>query len=94
MATPSVKDMTVEKPVVPVTKETKATKPAVEAKPVKPEIKTVHLHAGLDLIGAKTTVSHKLVDMFELAHGILMVSRKEKRRVVVPYANIRGYELL
>ncbi len=57
-------------------------------------VKNVQMHAGLDLIGSKTSISNKNADLYELDHGILAVSRKEGRKVVIPYTNIRGYELV
>ncbi len=76
----------------------------VTAEPVKieeprsarpmPTVKSIHLHAGLDLIASKTSVNAKETDMYETSAGVLCVSKKTKRKVVIPYANIRGFELL
>lgn len=60
----------------------------------KGTIKVAHLYAGLDLIGSKTSISNKHADMTEELHGIKMVSRGTNRTVVIPWSNIKGYELL
>lgn len=59
-----------------------------------PSVKTVHFYKGPDLIGTKSSCSHKNTDIYELKHGLLLVSKKEKRKVVVPFNNIVAYELL
>ncbi len=60
----------------------------------RPTVKTVQMHAGVDLIGSKTSIHSRLADIYERPQGLLMISKKEKRKVLVPYSNIRGYELL
>lgn len=60
----------------------------------KPTVKVMHMHAGLDLIGSKTSHDHRASDIYELEHGLLLVSKKNKRKILVPFTNIRGYELL
>lgn len=60
----------------------------------KPTVKVLHLHQGLDLMASKTSSNARESDIYELPHGLLIVSKKSKRKIVVPYANIRGYELL
>lgn len=59
-----------------------------------PTVRTAHFYKGPDLIGTKSSCSHKLVDIYELKHGLLLVSKKEKRKVVVPFNNVVAYELL
>lgn len=78
-----------------VTSEFKA--PAVEkvaASVEAPTVKIAHFYKGPDLIGTKSSCSYKNVNMYELKHGLLLVSKKEKRKVVVPFNNIVAYELL
>lgn len=60
----------------------------------KPTVKNVQMHAGLDMIGSKTSVSSRTADIYEVPHGLKIVSKGTGRRVVVPFTNIRGYELL
>lgn len=60
----------------------------------KPTVKVVHMHAGLDLIGSKTSVDSKRANIYERPTSILIVSKETGRKVVIPHANIRGYELL
>lgn len=72
-----------------------AAKAKEEAVPkTAPDVKIIHMYAGLDLIGSKTSVDCKRADIYELAHGLLVVSKENKRKVVIPYNNIKGYELL
>jgi hypothetical protein len=62
--------------------------------PAKELVKTVHLYAGLDLIGSKTTLSHKDAELELIyATGLRVTSRKTKRVVLLPFSNIKGIEL-
>ncbi len=83
----------------------KPTEQAVEAsKPKQTEtrkgtVKTVHMHAGVELLGSATSISNKKAELIivnddKLGHGIMAASHNTPRRVVIPWANIRGYELL
>lgn len=56
-------------------------------------VKDMHLHAGLDLIGAKTSMNHRVAEMEATPLGIMVVSKKTKRRILVPWTNIKGCEL-
>lgn len=58
-------------------------------------VKTVQIHAGLDLIGSRLSVQAKKGNVLtEEAMGIRIVSGETGRVVVIPYANVKGYELL
>jgi hypothetical protein len=56
--------------------------------------KAIHIHAGVDLIGSRTSASHADADLTLTNQGVLIVSRKTKRSVLIPYANTKGIELL
>lgn len=58
------------------------------------KVKVVQLYAGLDLIGSKSSVSYKEADMEVTPEGILMISKKTKKRILLPFSNIKGAELL
>lgn len=60
----------------------------------KPTIKNVQMHAGIDMIGSKTSINNSRADIYERATGILVISKETGRKVVIPHANIRGYELI
>lgn len=74
------------------------TAPQVDLKALttdfKPTVRTVQLHAAPDLIGSKGHADYRTSDIYELPHGLMLVSKKTKRKVIIPYANIRAYELL
>lgn len=75
------------------------TAPPVSIEPMKAAVekgtvKSIHLQDGFDLIGSKKTASNKEAEIFELDHGVLMVSKKTKRKIIIPFGNIKGYELL
>ena len=56
-------------------------------------IKHCHMHAGLDLIGSKTNVSHHQGEIEATALGARVISKKTGRIVLIPWANIKGCEL-
>ena len=64
------------------------------ARPYKQMAKVVHMYAGLDLIGSKTTISSRDADLEVVAYGIKATSKKTKRIILIPYSNIKGAELL
>jgi len=65
---------------------------AKEAKARK--VKSFIMHAGCDLIGAKRSMAaSKNVQLYEGKNGIEMLSQGSNRIVVIPYANMTGYEL-
>lgn len=57
-------------------------------------LKDTHLHSGLDLIGAKTSMNHRVAEMEATPLGVMIVSKKTKRRILVPWANVKGCELM
>lgn len=59
-----------------------------------PTVKVLHLYAGLDLIGSKTSINNKTADLYERPNSILMVSKGTNRKVVIPFSNVKGYELI
>lgn len=64
------------------------------ARPNKVYAKTIQIHAGLDLIGSKMSLSHKHGDLEVTPIGIKVVSRKTNRIVIIPWGNIKGAEIL
>ena len=63
-------------------------------KPEKILAKTVHLGLGLDLIGSKTSVSNKEAELEITPFGVKMTSKKTGRVILLPFANVKGCELL
>lgn len=63
-------------------------------RPQKTLAKTVQLYAGLDLIGSKQSVNYKDAELEVAPMGILMTSKKTKRSILLPWANVKGAELL
>ncbi len=57
-------------------------------------VKHVQMHAGVDLLGSKTSVHSGNSHIYEADKGLVVVGKKTGRKVVIPYNNIRGYELL
>lgn len=57
-------------------------------------VKHVQMHAGIDLLGSKTSVHSGNSHIYEADKGLVVVGKKTGRKVVIPYNNIRGYELL
>jgi hypothetical protein len=56
--------------------------------------KVVQLYAGLDLIGSKQSVTHKDAEMEVTPVGLKMTSKKSNKIILLPWANIKGLELL
>jgi hypothetical protein len=56
--------------------------------------KVVHLYAGLDLIGSKTSVSNRDAEIEVTLVGMVMTSRKTKKVILLPWSNIKGAELM
>lgn len=53
-----------------------------------------HMAIGVDLIGSKTSMqASKTVDLWETDRGIEMYSKTSNRTLVIPYSNVKGYEL-
>ena len=64
------------------------------AKPELRKVKSFIMHAGCDLIGAKRSMAaSKNIELYEGKAGVEMLSKGSSRIVVIPYANITGYEL-
>lgn len=63
------------------------------AKTTKVLAKTVHLYAGLDLIGSKSTISSREAEIEVTPIGMRVVSKKTKRVILLPWANVKGAEL-
>jgi len=64
-----------------------------ENKTVK--VKTVHMAVGLDLLGSKTSFqAGRNYDIEATQIGIKIHSRTSGRTIVVPYPNVKGFELL
>lgn len=58
------------------------------------KVHTLQMAIGCDLIGSKMSMSHKESDMTITSIGILSVSKKSKRQMLIPYTNIKGFELM
>ncbi len=62
--------------------------------PTRNTVKAVHLAIGIDLIGTKTSLeASKNLELEATAIGIHMYSNKTNRHVVIPYSNVKGFEL-
>jgi len=59
-----------------------------------PEVLVVHFAVGLDLIGAKTSLHTSKYHIVATAIGIAATSRTTNRTIVVPYSNVKGFELM
>jgi len=59
-----------------------------------PKVLVVHLAIGLDIIGSKTSLHTKGYDIEATSIGIKAKSRVSNRVVIIPYANVRGFELI
>lgn len=67
----------------------------VEAKPSKVLCKAFHMVVGVDLIGAKTSLStSKNMELEVTPLGIKAYSKNSNRTVLIPWTNIKGAELL
>ncbi len=64
------------------------------AKETKVLAKVVHLYAGLELIGSKSSINNRESEVEVTPIGCKVVSRKTKRIVLIPWSNIKGVELL
>lgn len=65
-----------------------------QTEPRKVLCKTVQLGLGLELIGSKMSVQSKEAELEVVPMGIKMTSKKSKRVILLPWANIKGCELL
>ena len=63
-------------------------------KPSKNRALNLQLGVGLDMIGSRTSVrADKQTELEVTGVGVVMTSHKSKRKVLVPFANLRGVEL-
>ncbi len=75
-----------EAPSVPV--------PKVEVPKSGTRVKSVHLAIGVDLLGSKTSLqSGRNATLEATAIGIKAYSKNSNRIVVIPYSNVKGFEL-
>ena len=58
------------------------------------KVLTVHMAVGLDLIVSKTSLHASKYDIEATPVGIQAKSRASGRVIVIPYSNVRGFELL
>lgn len=54
---------------------------------------SVHLGLGLDLLGSKMSLNAKAGNELEVTALGVIASNKDGRRVLIPWANIKGLEL-
>ena len=50
--------------------------------------------AGLDLMGSKMTISNRDAEIEVTPIGMRIKSKKTKRVILIPYANVKGAELI
>lgn len=63
-------------------------------KSTKNRVKAFHMAIGVDLIGSKTSMAESRTMQLEAtAIGIKMTSKNSGRIVVIPYSNVKGFEL-
>ena len=55
--------------------------------------KVVHLYAGVDLIGSKTTINYKEAEIEVTPIGMRVISKKTGRIILIPFSNVKGAEL-
>lgn len=57
-------------------------------------IKRFHMYAGVDLVGSQMSMAESRNVMLEATSiGIRMTSAKTNRVVVIPYSNVKGFEV-
>jgi hypothetical protein len=59
----------------------------------KNAVKVVQLIVGLDLIGSKVSMNFRESEMEAMPFGVIATSKKNGRRILIPWANIKGCEL-
>jgi hypothetical protein len=58
------------------------------------KVRAIHIHAPSETMGnAQTIVAGKKYEILEGAHGVEVESKITKRIIVVPYGNLKNYEL-
>lgn len=59
-----------------------------------PKVKAFHMALGVDLIGSATSMhSSANVSLEATSVGIRMYSKRSNRTIVIPYSNVKGFEL-
>ena len=59
-----------------------------------PKVKVCHLAIGVDLLGSKTSLQTKGPTTLEMTSiGIRAHSKNSNRTVIIPYSNVKGFEL-
>jgi len=58
------------------------------------KVLVAHMAIGIDLIGSKTSLHNSKYDIIATPTGIEAKSRASGRTIVIPYSNVRGFELL
>lgn len=59
------------------------------------KVKNVHMAVGLDILGSKMSFqSGREYDLEVLSYGIQITKKSQGRIVIIPYSNIKGFELL
>jgi len=58
------------------------------------KIKVIHMAIGLDLIGSKTSVDNRRATMTLQPWGVLCVSKETGKTIGIPWANVKGFEIL
>lgn len=57
-------------------------------------VKVVQLHTGVDLVGSRMSFASKKGTELEMTPiGIKMHSASTNRTIVIPYSNVKGFEL-
>jgi hypothetical protein len=57
------------------------------------KILVVHMAVGLDLIGSKTSLHDSKYDIEATSIGVKATSRTSGRTIVIPYSNVKGFEM-
>lgn len=59
----------------------------------KLDARLVSLYAGVEILGSNMTIHHKMASLEVTPLGVLAVSRKTGKNVLIPFANIKAVEL-
>lgn len=66
-----------------------------EAEDTKTYAKVVHLAVGVDLLGSKTSLVASRGNTLEVtALGVMAISGKNGRKILIPFPNIKACELI
>ena len=80
-----------------ITEDFKTQEPEAVKSLIKPDVKHVQFHAGIDAMGSSLSVSNKQADLFLELNGVRILGKTEKnkgKKFFVPFTNIRGVTLL